>query len=270
MCTEPRRAAERIRRRKRADMAAQLHDSVIRRWPRSRSQATGGGGPAGRRTAGRAKARPEGVGTTRTTRPNRLAGGRSGSRRGGGLHGGAVEVVTVGDCELTANSAVDGVAAREVDGNRGQSTPGGTRFDVFVPRLDGDLAPEISSGPRQGLDADAVPGGPAGLRHSVMGRLETARRQRNGEVEPGDRHEDATGDGQMSERTSGAEGGCRGRQTRPVRRRGAQRFIGRLGRHSGVEAPRGTACEGKRSSRESPTMCARSAPAGGHRWHRGG
>ena len=142
-------------------------------------------------------------------------------------HGVPVEVVTVGDCELTEPLSSMVRAARESMVNAAKHS-GAAKIDVFV-EVDGDRAEIFVRDRGKGFDVDGVPDDRLGLRHSVMGQNGTARRPRNGAADPEDGNRSATGDGQMS-----AEARCRHRRPRHVPGRSAQRD-----RHRGRDRRRG-------------------------------
>jgi signal transduction histidine kinase len=85
-------------------------------------------------------------------------------------HGVPVEVVTVGDCELTEGLSAMVRAARESMVNAAKHS-GADKIDVFV-EVDGDRAEMFVRDRGKGFDTDGVPEDRLGLRHSVMGRME--------------------------------------------------------------------------------------------------
>ena len=85
-------------------------------------------------------------------------------------HGVPVEVVTVGDCDLTEGLSAMVRAARESMVNAAKHS-GADKIDVFV-EVDGDRAEMFVRDRGKGFDTDGVPEDRLGLRHSVMGRME--------------------------------------------------------------------------------------------------
>ena len=81
-----------------------------------------------------------------------------------------IEVVTVGDCELTEPLSSLVRAASEAMVNAAKHS-GADKIDVFA-EVDGDRVEMFVRDRGKGFDADAVPEDRLGLRHSVIGRME--------------------------------------------------------------------------------------------------
>ncbi|MDX6292360.1 MAG: hypothetical protein QOH50_1435 [Kribbellaceae bacterium] len=161
---------ERIRSQERADMAAHLHDSVLQTLALIQKQAND---PRAVVRLARAQERDlrswlydedDQTDQTLAGAAKRVAAEVEDS------HGVPVEVVTVGDCELTDQLRSMVLAARESMVNAAKHS-GADKIDVFV-EVDGNLAEIFVRDRGKGFDADAVPEDRLGLRHSVMGRME--------------------------------------------------------------------------------------------------
>jgi signal transduction histidine kinase/phage shock protein PspC (stress-responsive transcriptional regulator) len=161
---------ERIRSQERADMAAHLHDSVLQTLALIQKQASD---PRAVVRLARAQERDlrswlydEDDNTDKT-----LAGAvKRAAAEVEDSHGVPVEVVTVGDCELTEGLSAMVRAARESMVNAAKHS-GADKIDVFV-EVDGDRAEMFVRDRGKGFDTDGVPEDRLGLRHSVMGRME--------------------------------------------------------------------------------------------------
>ncbi|TDD52676.1 ATP-binding protein [Kribbella antibiotica] len=162
--------AERIRSQERADMAAHLHDSVLQTLALIQKQA---GDPKAVATLARSQERElrawlydddDMTDQTLSGAAKRAAAEVEDS------HGVPIEVVTVGDCELTEPLSAMVRAARESMVNAAKHS-GAAKIDVFV-EVDGDRAEMFVRDRGQGFDVDGVPDDRLGLRHSVMGRME--------------------------------------------------------------------------------------------------
>ncbi|MFC9694727.1 PspC domain-containing protein [Kribbella sp. NPDC056951] len=162
--------AERIRSQERADMAAHLHDSVLQTLALIQKQAND---PRAVTTLARSQERElrawlydEDDKTDQT-----LAGAaKRAAAEVEDSHGVPIEVVTVGDCELTEGMSAMVRAARESMVNAAKHS-GAAKIDVFV-EVDGDRAEMFVRDRGKGFDVDGVPDDRLGLRHSVMGRME--------------------------------------------------------------------------------------------------
>ncbi|TDD28907.1 PspC domain-containing protein [Kribbella turkmenica] len=162
--------AERIRSQERADMAAHLHDSVLQTLALIQKQAND---PRAVARLARSQERElrswlydEDDKTDQT-----LAGAvKRAAAEVEDSHGLPVEVVTVGDCELSEPLSSMVRAARESMVNAAKHS-GADKIDVFV-EVDGDRAEMFVRDRGKGFDVDGVPDDRLGLRHSVMGRME--------------------------------------------------------------------------------------------------
>ncbi|WP_344847727.1 PspC domain-containing protein [Kribbella ginsengisoli] len=162
--------AERVRSQERADMAAHLHDSVLQTLALIQKQAND---PRAVVRLARSQERDlrswlydEDDNTDQT-----LAGAaKRAAAEVEDSHGVPVEVVTVGDCDLTEGLSAMVRAARESMVNAAKHS-GADKIDVFV-EVDGDRAEMFVRDRGKGFDTDGVPEDRLGLRHSVMGRME--------------------------------------------------------------------------------------------------
>ncbi|MEV0801841.1 PspC domain-containing protein [Kribbella sp. NPDC050281] len=162
--------SERIRSQERADMAAHLHDSVLQTLALIQKQAND---PRAVATLARSQERElrswlydEDDKTDQT-----LAGAaKRAAAEVEDSHGVPVEVVTVGDCDMTEGLSAMVRAARESMVNAAKHS-GAAKIDVFV-EVDGDRAEMFVRDRGKGFDVDGVPDDRLGLRHSVMGRME--------------------------------------------------------------------------------------------------
>ncbi|MFF1818305.1 PspC domain-containing protein [Kribbella sp. NPDC058245] len=162
--------AERIRSQERADMAAHLHDSVLQTLALIQKQASD---PKAVATLARSQERElrswlydedDLTDQTLSGAAKRAAAEVEDS------HGVPIEVVTVGDCEMSEPLSAMVRAARESMVNAAKHS-GAAKIDVFV-EVDGDRAEMFVRDRGQGFDVDGVPDDRLGLRHSVMGRME--------------------------------------------------------------------------------------------------
>jgi signal transduction histidine kinase len=161
---------ERIRSQERADMAAHLHDSVLQTLALIQKQANDP-----RAVVRLARAQERDLRSWLYDEDNQTDQTLAGAAKRVAAevedsHGVPVEVVTVGDCELTDQLRSMVLAARESMVNAAKHS-GADKIDVFV-EVDGDLAEIFVRDRGKGFDADAVPEDRLGLRHSVMGRME--------------------------------------------------------------------------------------------------
>jgi signal transduction histidine kinase/phage shock protein PspC (stress-responsive transcriptional regulator) len=161
---------ERIRTQERADMAAHLHDSVLQTLALIQKQAND---PRAVVKLARSQERElrswlydedDRADKTLAGAAKRVAAEVEDS------HGVPVEVVTVGDCDLSEPLASMVRAARESMVNAAKHS-GADKIDVFV-EVDGDRAEIFVRDRGKGFDTDGVPEDRLGLRHSVMGRME--------------------------------------------------------------------------------------------------
>lgn len=162
--------SERVRSQERADMAAHLHDSVLQTLALIQKQAND---PRAVVRLARAQERDlrswlydedDNTDQTLSGAAKRAAAEVEDS------HGVPVEVVTVGDCDLTEGLSAMVRAARESMVNAAKHS-GADKIDVFV-EVDGDRAEMFVRDRGKGFDTDGVPEDRLGLRHSVMGRME--------------------------------------------------------------------------------------------------
>jgi signal transduction histidine kinase/phage shock protein PspC (stress-responsive transcriptional regulator) len=162
--------SERIRSQERADMAAHLHDSVLQTLALIQKQAND---PRAVVRLARSQERDlrswlydedDNADQTLAGAAKRAAAEVEDS------HGVPVEVVTVGDCDLTEGLSAMVRAARESMVNAAKHS-GAAKIDVFV-EVDGDRAEIFVRDRGNGFDTDGVPEDRLGLRHSVMGRME--------------------------------------------------------------------------------------------------
>lgn len=162
--------SERIRSQERADMAAHLHDSVLQTLALIQKQAND---PRAVVRLARSQERDlrswlydedDNADQTLSGAAKRAAAEVEDS------HGVPVEVVTVGDCDLTEGLSAMVRAARESMVNAAKHS-GADKIDVFV-EVDGDRAEMFVRDRGKGFDTEGVPEDRLGLRHSVMGRME--------------------------------------------------------------------------------------------------
>ncbi|NEA31637.1 ATP-binding protein [Streptomyces sp. SID13031] len=161
---------ERIRSQERADMAAHLHDSVLQTLALIQKQANDP-----RAVVRLARAQERDLRTWLYDEDDQTDQTLSGAAKRAAAevedsHGVPVEVVTVGDCDLTEGLSAMVRAARESMVNAAKHS-GADKIDVFV-EVDGDRAEMFVRDRGKGFDTDGVPEDRLGLRHSVMGRME--------------------------------------------------------------------------------------------------
>jgi signal transduction histidine kinase/phage shock protein PspC (stress-responsive transcriptional regulator) len=162
--------AERVRSQERADMAAHLHDSVLQTLALIQKQADD---PKAVARLARSQERElrSWLYDEDDNADQTLAGAaKRAAAEVEDAHGVPVEVVTVGDCELTEPLSSMVRAARESMVNAAKHS-GAAKIDVFV-EVDGDRAEMFVRDRGKGFDVDGVPDDRLGLRHSVMGRME--------------------------------------------------------------------------------------------------
>jgi signal transduction histidine kinase/phage shock protein PspC (stress-responsive transcriptional regulator) len=162
--------AERVRSQERADMAAHLHDSVLQTLALIQKQADD---PKAVLRLARSQERElrswlydedDKTDLTIAGAAKRAAAEVEDS------HGVPIEVVTVGDCDLTEPLSSMVRAARESMVNAAKHS-GAAKIDVFV-EVDGDRVEMFVRDRGKGFEVDEVPDDRLGLRHSVMGRME--------------------------------------------------------------------------------------------------
>ncbi len=162
--------AARIRSEERADMAAHLHDSVLQTLALIQKQANDP-----RAVTRLARSQERELRTWLYDEDDKTDQTLSGAAKRAAAevedsHGVPVEVVTVGDCELSEPLSSMVRAARESMVNAAKHS-GAEKIDVFV-EVDGDRAEIFVRDRGKGFDVDGVPDDRLGLRHSVMGRME--------------------------------------------------------------------------------------------------
>ncbi|MFI7066157.1 PspC domain-containing protein [Kribbella sp. NPDC050124] len=162
--------AERVRSQERADMAAHLHDSVLQTLALIQKQANDP-----KAVARLARSQERELRTWLYDEDDKTDQTLSGAAKRAAAevedsHGVPVEVVTVGDCELTEPLSSMVRAARESMVNAAKHS-GAAKIDVFV-EVDGDRAEIFVRDRGKGFDVDGVPEDRLGLRHSVLGRME--------------------------------------------------------------------------------------------------
>jgi signal transduction histidine kinase/phage shock protein PspC (stress-responsive transcriptional regulator) len=161
---------ERIRTQERADMAAHLHDSVLQTLALIQKQASD---PRAVVRLARAQERDlrSWLYDDADDADQTLAGAaKRAAAEVEDAHGVPVEVVTVGDCDLSEALSSMVRAARESMVNAAKHS-GAEKIDVFV-EVDGDRAEIFVRDRGNGFDTEAVPEDRLGLRHSVKGRME--------------------------------------------------------------------------------------------------
>ncbi|WP_427885265.1 PspC domain-containing protein [Kribbella sp. GL6] len=162
--------AERVRSQERADMAAHLHDSVLQTLALIQKQADD---PKAVARLARSQERElrSWLYDEDHDKDQTIAGAaKQAAAEVEDSHGVPIEVVTVGDCDLTEPLASMVRAARESMVNAAKHS-GAAKIDVFV-EVDGDRVEMFVRDRGKGFDVDEVPDDRLGLRHSVMGRME--------------------------------------------------------------------------------------------------
>lgn len=162
--------AERVRSQERADMAAHLHDSVLQTLALIQKQADDP-----RAVARLARSQERELRSWLYEEDDKADQTLAGAAKRAAAevedsHGVPVEVVTVGDCDLTEGLSAMVRAARESMVNAAKHS-GAAKIDVFV-EVDGDRAEMFVRDRGKGFAVDEVPDDRLGLRHSVMGRME--------------------------------------------------------------------------------------------------
>jgi signal transduction histidine kinase len=161
---------ERIRSQERADMAAHLHDSVLQTLALIQKQANDPRAVVRLARAQERDLRSWLYDEDDTTDQTLSGAAKRAAAEVEDSHGVPVEVVTVGDCDLTEGLSAMVRAARESMVNAAKHS-GADKIDVFV-EVDGDRAEMFVRDRGKGFDTDGVPEDRLGLRHSVMGRME--------------------------------------------------------------------------------------------------
>jgi signal transduction histidine kinase len=161
---------ERIRSQERADMAAHLHDSVLQTLALIQKQANDPRAVVRLARSQERDLRSWLYDDDDTTDQTLSGAAKRAAAEVEDSHGVPVEVVTVGDCELTEGLSAMVRAARESMVNAAKHS-GADKIDVFV-EVDGDRAEIFVRDRGKGFDTDGVPEDRLGLRHSVMGRME--------------------------------------------------------------------------------------------------
>ncbi|WP_328988366.1 PspC domain-containing protein [Kribbella sp. NBC_01245] len=162
--------SERIRTQERADMAAHLHDSVLQTLALIQKQANDPKAVARLARAQERDLRSWLYDETDDSDKTLSAAVKRAAAEVEDAHGVPIEVVTVGDCELTDGVSSMVRAARESMVNAAKHS-GADKIDVFV-EVDGDRAEIFVRDRGKGFDPEQVPEDRLGLRHSVMGRME--------------------------------------------------------------------------------------------------
>jgi signal transduction histidine kinase/phage shock protein PspC (stress-responsive transcriptional regulator) len=161
---------ERIRTQERADMAAHLHDSVLQTLALIQKQANDP-----RAVVRLARSQERDLRSWLYDEKDQadqtlVAAAKRAAAEAEDRHGVPVEVVTVGDCDLTEGLSSMVRAASEAMVNAAKHS-GAEKIDVFV-EVDGDRVEMFVRDRGKGFDADGVPDDRLGLRHSVIGRME--------------------------------------------------------------------------------------------------
>jgi len=161
---------ERIRNQERADMAAHLHDSVLQTLALIQKQAHDPRAVVRLARSQERDLRSWLYDETDEADQTMVAAVKRAAAEVEDRHGVPVEVVTVGDCELTEPLSSLVRAASEAMVNAAKHS-GADKIDVFA-EVDGDRVEMFVRDRGKGFDADAVPEDRLGLRHSVIGRME--------------------------------------------------------------------------------------------------
>lgn len=163
---------ERIRSQERAELGAHLHDSVLQTLALVQQRA---GNP--REVAALARRQERELRAWLQDRPSARTGDSLAAALGAvaadveDAHGGAVEVVTVGDCAL--DPAADAVlgAAREAILNAAKFAGAAGPIDVFAEVTPASIEVFVRDrGP--GFDPNVIPVDRHGVRESIIGRME--------------------------------------------------------------------------------------------------
>ncbi|TCC27722.1 ATP-binding protein [Kribbella speibonae] len=162
--------AERVRSQERADMAAHLHDSVLQTLALIQKQAEDPKAVARLARSQERELRSWLYDEEHDADQTIAGAAKQAAAEVEDSHGVPIEVVTVGDCDLTEPLASMVRAARESMVNAAKHS-GAAKIDVFV-EVDGDRVEMFVRDRGKGFDVDEVPDDRLGLRHSVMGRME--------------------------------------------------------------------------------------------------
>ncbi|GAA1610008.1 ATP-binding protein [Kribbella karoonensis] len=162
--------AERVRSQERADMAAHLHDSVLQTLALIQKQAEDPKAVARLARSQERELRSWLYDEEHDADQTVAGAAKQAAAEVEDSHGVPVEVVTVGDCDLTEQLASMVRAARESMVNAAKHS-GAAKIDVFV-EVDGDRVEMFVRDRGKGFAVDEVPDDRLGLRHSVMGRME--------------------------------------------------------------------------------------------------
>jgi signal transduction histidine kinase len=164
--------AERIRSQERAELAAHLHDSVLQTLTLVQKRA----GDPGEVTA-LARRQERELRSWLSAGPDRIEGSsfaaalRAAAEAVEDAHRMKVEVVTVGDCELTPDREAVVSAAREALVNAAKFAPGEDSITLYA-EADPDRVSVFVHDRGPGFDPDAVPADRHGVRESIVGRME--------------------------------------------------------------------------------------------------
>ena len=162
--------AERIRSQERAEMAAHLHDSVLQTLALMQKRSSDP-----REVAALARRQERELRAWLAGRPTAASGRMLGAleQAAGEVEessGVPVEVVGVGDCDLSPGAEAVVAAAREAMLNAAKFGKGST-VDVFAELADGRMHVFVRDrGP--GFDPTAIPEDRRGVRESIVGRME--------------------------------------------------------------------------------------------------
>jgi signal transduction histidine kinase len=161
---------ERIRATERAAMAAHLHDSVLQTLALIQKQAEDPKAVTRLARSQERELRSWLYDEDDTTDQTIASAAKRAAAEVEDSHGVPIEVITVGDCDLTEPLSSMVRAARESMVNAAKHS-GAAKIDVFV-EVDGDRVEMFVRDRGKGFDVDEVPDDRLGLRHSVMGRME--------------------------------------------------------------------------------------------------
>ena len=163
---------ERIRSQERAELGAHLHDSVLQTLALVQQRA---GDP--REVAALARRQERELRAWLQDRPSGGVGDslatalEAAAAEVEDAHGGAVEVVTVGDCALDPVAEAVLGAAREAILNAAKFAGAAGPIDVFA-EVTSERIEVFVRDRGNGFDPDAIPGDRHGVRESIVGRME--------------------------------------------------------------------------------------------------